>query len=119
MRETFAHEAMIAMEARGDVRAPGAAITVALCGDWEHEPPCPIAPHHTAAVHRGGTVRVRVLFAAEPEVEGEVRGRIDAALALGTLEGPDGTTTRWRLLDSGAGRLRAGELPHAERLRSS
>ncbi|MFI7453649.1 hypothetical protein ACIBQX_39585 [Nonomuraea sp. NPDC049714] len=117
MREAFVHEATIVMEARGDVRVPGAAITVALCGGWEHEPPCPIAPHHTAADRRGGTVRVRVLFAAEPEAEKEVRGRIDAALALGTLDGPDGTTTRWRLLDARPGQLRAGELPHAARLR--
>ncbi|MBN6052428.1 hypothetical protein JYK22_10840, partial [Nonomuraea sp. RK-328] len=117
VREAFVHEATIVMESHGDVRAPGAAVTVALCGDWEHEPPCPIAPHHTAADRRGGTVHLRVLFAAEPEAEGEVRDRIDAALALGALEGPDGGTTRWRLLDARPGRLRAGELPHAERLR--
>ena len=33
--------------------APGGAITVALCGSWDHEPPCPLAPHHTRA-HRSG-----------------------------------------------------------------
>lgn len=115
----FAHEATIVLEAPGDVRAPGAAITVALCGHWDHEPPCPIAPHHTAADRRGGTVRVRVLFAAEAEAESEVRARITAALARGTLTGPDGTTTRWRLLDTRPARPRAEELPHVERLRRS
>jgi hypothetical protein len=114
----FAHEATIVMEAHSDARSPGAAITVALCGHWQHEPPCPIAPHHTAADRRGDTVRVRVLFAVEAEAEDEVRARIDAALARGTLEGPDGVPARWRLLDTGPGRLRAEDLPHTERLRS-
>ncbi|MEU5864395.1 MULTISPECIES: hypothetical protein [unclassified Nonomuraea] len=115
----FAHEATIDMEAHGDVRAPGAAITVALCGHWEHEPPCPIAPHHTTAERRDGAVHLRVLFAADAEAADEVRARIDAALARGALEGPDGVTTRWRLLDTRPGRPHAEELPHAERLRNS
>ena len=33
------------MEPDADVQAPGAAVTVALCGHWEHEPPGPLAPH--------------------------------------------------------------------------
>ncbi|YCK37860.1 hypothetical protein ACNF49_28540 [Actinomadura sp. ATCC 39365] len=117
MRTGFAHEATIVMDADSDVRAPGAAITVALCGHWEHEPPCPIAAHHTAADRRGDVVRVRVLFAAEAAAEADVRARIDAALARGTLDGPDGITTRWRLVDTRPGRPRAAELPHLERLR--
>ena len=32
------------MEPDADVRAPGAAVTVVLCGHWDHEPPCPLAP---------------------------------------------------------------------------
>ncbi|MFB9208585.1 hypothetical protein ACFFV7_45910 [Nonomuraea spiralis] len=116
MRTAFAHEATIVMEDDSDVRALGAAITVALCGHWDHEPPCPVAPHHTAADRRDGVVLVRVLFAAEPDAEDEVRSRIDTALARGTLKGPDGVTSRWRLLDTRPGRPRAEELPHAEQL---
>jgi hypothetical protein len=41
MRQPFAHDAVLAMPAGGDLGAPGAAITVALCGHWEHAPPCP------------------------------------------------------------------------------
>ena len=37
------------MPAPADDGAPGAAVTVALCGHWEHPPPCPLAPHHTRA----------------------------------------------------------------------
>jgi hypothetical protein len=36
MREAFAHEAVLVMEPDADMRAPGAAITVALCGHWDH-----------------------------------------------------------------------------------
>ena len=43
----FVHEAFLSMAPGNDIAAPGAAITVELCGRWEHEPPCPLAPHHT------------------------------------------------------------------------
>jgi hypothetical protein len=52
-REAFAHDAVVELAADGDDRAPGGAITVALCGSWSHEPPCPLAPHHTAAERSG------------------------------------------------------------------
>jgi hypothetical protein len=42
----FVHEAAIDVADGADPRAPGGAITVALCGHWEHEPPCRW-PHHT------------------------------------------------------------------------
>jgi len=104
------------MEADGDVRALGAAVTVALCGHWEHEPPCPLAPHHTAVERDGDQVGVRVLFAAEPAAEAEVRDRIRAALAEARLDGPDGITTRWLLKGSRPGHVREDETGHAARL---
>jgi hypothetical protein len=45
VREVFAHEAVVEMDGDSDASAPGGAITVALCGGWAHEPPCPLAPH--------------------------------------------------------------------------
>ncbi|MFG2130908.1 hypothetical protein ACGFNV_24250 [Streptomyces sp. NPDC048751] len=116
MRRAFAHDAVLLMEADGDVGAPGAAITVALCGHWNHRPPCPLAPHHTSAERSGGEVRLRVLFAAEPAAEQEVRGRIEAALSRAAFDGPDGVTTHWRLYSAGPGPVRKDELGHAERL---
>lgn len=101
------------MEAGGDVRAPGAAITVALCGHWEHQPPCPLAPHHTGAQRSDGQVRLRVLFAAEPSAEAEVRHRIEAALSQASLTGPDGVVTRWQLRSGRRGQLRDDEAQHA------
>ncbi|OIV36838.1 hypothetical protein BIV57_14335 [Mangrovactinospora gilvigrisea] len=111
MRQAFAHDALVAMEPDGDQRAPGAAITTALCGHWEHPPPCPLAPHHTAAERTGtgdgADVRLRILFAADPADEAEVRTRIDSALAAGT---------GWRLRTAGPGRVRENEAAHADEL---
>lgn len=116
MRQAFVHDAVVTMEAVGDVRAPGAAVTVALCGHWDHEPPCPLAPHSTGAQRSGDQVQLRVLFAAEPAAEAEVRRRIEAALAQAALTGPDGATTHWQLRSAQAGRLRDDEAQQAEQL---
>jgi hypothetical protein len=110
MRQVYAHQATIVLTPGTDPGAPGAAITVALCGHWEHEPPCPLAPHHTASSPvdepDDDRLRLRVLFATEPNRAEEVRGRIDAALAAGD----------WQLIDSGCARLDPAERPHGRRL---
>jgi hypothetical protein len=62
MRQAYAHEAVLWMAADGDERAPGAAVTVALCGRWDHEPPCPLASHFIDVVRDDGEVRLRILF---------------------------------------------------------
>ncbi|RAY10877.1 hypothetical protein DPM19_33495 [Actinomadura craniellae] len=116
MRQVFAHDAVVLMRADDDLRAPGAAVTVALCGHWKHEPPCPLAAHHTAAERSGDEVRLRILFAAEPADETEVRDRIEAALSRGRLDGPDGATTRWRFRGAAPGPVGEDEGRHAERL---
>lgn len=118
-RQVFAHDAVVVMGEEDDVRGPGAAITRALCGDWDHEPPCPLAPHHTAAERDGGVVRLRVLFAAEPGDEAEVRRRVDRALAGGQVAAPDGSVCRWRAVSSAAGVVRADEQEHGRRLTAS
>ena len=109
----FAHDAVLSMELGADDRAPGGAITVALCGGWEHEPPCPLAPHHTRTEPAGNEVRLRVLFAAEPHEEPRVRALIDAALAHGTGATPEGGTSSWRLVGTGASEVRPEEQEHA------
>ena len=119
MREVFAHDAVLTMGADDDPRAPGAAITVALCGHWEHEPPCPLAPHHTAAERGGDEVRLRTLFAVEPAREGEVRDLIRDALTAGSLVGGDGLKSRWSLRSSAPAVVRPDEAEHAGRLARS
>jgi hypothetical protein len=116
MREAYAHDAVLTMGPEADLRAPGAAITAALCGHWEHEPPCPLSPHHTRADRRGAEVHLRTLFAAEPALEATVRAAIDGALTGGALTGPDGEPTTWQRVRSGSGEVADGEREHAARL---
>jgi hypothetical protein len=104
MRQAYAHGAVLSGVA--DERDPGAAITVALCGHWDHEPPCPLAPHHIGTTREDETIRLRVLFVTEPHLVDEVRRRIDDALAAGD----------WRLIESGCARVDPGEWDHARRL---
>jgi hypothetical protein len=98
-----------------DAAAPGAAITTALCGHWEHPPPCPLAAHHTRATRDGDTVHLRILFAARPADEATVRRRIEAALAAGTITGPD-DAAHWRLVRAAAAPVAPDEADHARRL---
>jgi hypothetical protein len=116
MRIAFAHEAEIVMDPTADAQAPGAAITASLCGHWDHQPPCPRAPHHTRAERIGAeVVRLRILFATEPEEESAVRADIDAALTGGQLA-DDGRLTGWQPSYSRPSDVRPDEQAHAERL---
>jgi hypothetical protein len=116
MRQAFVQEAVLLMEPHADVQAPGAAVTVALCGHWEHEPPCPLAPHWVSAGENDdGELRVRILFAAEPDQEDEVRRLIGQALS-GRLKFPDGFAAVWQLRASWPSEISAEETGHAELL---
>ena len=116
MRGHYVHTASLRMDPNADPGAPGAAITLELCGSWEHVPPCPLAPHHTSPERNGGAVDLRIVFAVEPTRESEVRGLIEKALASGSLTGPDGVTTRWSVLGTKAGVLTAAERGQAKRI---
>jgi hypothetical protein len=119
MRSAFAHEAVVGMDPDSDTQALGAAVTVALCGHWEHEPPCPIAPHYSSAERLGrDVVRLRVLFATEPELEATVRGSIDSALSRGQF-GQRDQVTGWQLHSTTVVPVDEAELEHARRLAAS
>jgi hypothetical protein len=115
-RTAYAHDAVIAMQTGGSLNAPGAAITVALCGGWDHPPPCPLAPHYVTNVLTGETVTLRVLFATEPANEQRVRSLIDGALETGRSTRPDGEVAIWQLRSASPGEIRAGERDHAAHL---
>ena len=112
----YAHDGVVLLDYDGDPRAPGGRITAELCGNWDHEPPCPLWPHHTHATPEGDTLRVRILFAAEPDLEKHVRQLIRLALWSGEQAGPDGRVTRWMLESESASRVRPEETDHAARL---
>ncbi len=104
-RRPYAHDAVIVAGPDEDDRAPGGAITIALCGDQEHEPPCPLAAHYPGVIRAGDRLRLHVLFAAAPADVDEVRRLIDETLH-----------SRWQVVESGAGVIAADETAHAERL---
>ncbi len=90
----MAAELLLAPDA--DPAAPGAAITTALCGHWEHDGPCQW-PHHTAVVpcgpptqpddqrRTGGPVpiSIRTIFACAPGEEDALHDRVAAGLHAG------------------------------------
>lgn len=71
----WVHEAEIELKPDVDPRAVGGAVTVALCGHWDHEGPCRW-PHNNDFNGR----RFRTLFVAAHADEPDVRRRIRAAL---------------------------------------
>jgi hypothetical protein len=114
---SFAHEAVVELVDDGDPRAPGGAITVALCGTLDHEPPCPLAPHQTSTSATEQGLAVRIVFAAAVEDVAEVHRRIERALAAGEYTGPDGRRTAWQLVaDGGASPVQPTEADLAARL---
>lgn len=115
MRQAFVHQATLVMAPEADQGAPGASVTVALCGHGDHEPPCPLSPHYVHAERVGDELSIRVLFAAEPDAEGEVRRRIDLALS-GQWEFPHGFATPWRLQRSSPDGVSPQERRQGERL---
>ena len=80
----------------GDPAALGGAVTLALCGHWEHDGPCRWE-HFTSSEPDGDGAVVTVSFDAPAAEEQTVRDLIRSALAAGALVGPDGTTTTWQL----------------------
>ena len=81
-RQVYVHRAELQLRPEDDPRAPGGAVTTALCGHWEHEPPCRW-PHHNSEPTGTGDTPFRTVFVAAPEDESEVRQRIEIALRSG------------------------------------
>ena len=108
-RKAFAHDAVVATRDSDCPDAVGGAIANALCGGWDHQPPCPLAPHYVSHTADGETVSLRVVFATEPANEQRVRALIAQALGTGQLTVPEGGVAQWNLLLASEGTLRADE----------
>jgi hypothetical protein len=115
VRQAYVHEAVLETFL-GDEGAPGAAITTALCGAWEHEPPCPLAPHYTGVEREDDRLRLRVLFAAAEADEPEVRRRLTETLERGSTKDREGHPVTWSLATSRPSDVREEERDHAQRL---
>jgi hypothetical protein len=94
------------MDDDADPAAPGAAVTVALCGDWEHTGPCRW-PHNNAIVANSVPARFRTLFVANGSDEQTVRDLIVNGLT---------SVPGWFIVSSGARPIAASEHDLAERL---
>ncbi len=116
MRAAYVHQAVLLLEGGADDREPGAAVTMALCGSWNHPGQCPLAPHHTATHRDGNELVVRVIFAVEGQDEQSVRHQIVAALESGRSTVPDHPAPGWRLVHHRAEEQMGDELDQAGRL---
>jgi hypothetical protein len=96
---SYAATTTLLMHDGSDDRAPGAAITAALCEHWDHEDPCRW-PHRTDTSRRGELLNVRTYFDAPPEEETEVRHLIQSALGSGKLIGQDGSVISWEVVSA-------------------
>jgi hypothetical protein len=112
--QAFVEEATVEMT-DGDPAAVGAAVTVELCGHWEHDGTCQW-PHHTSVSQKGDAVTLRTVFACTPEEEAEVRRRVVAGMTAGTLDGGPKGSSSWVVESVRADEVRASEQKLASRL---
>lgn len=104
--KAFVAEAEIVLDEGCDPAAVGAAVTVVLCGHWEHDGACRW-PHNSAISADRNPARFRTLFVSEAAEENHVRAQIE-----GALRGGDG----WRVIHSRERSVAASERALAERL---
>src|SRR4051812_13860330 len=105
-RDPFVHEAVLQLAEGTDPNAPGGAVTVELCGHWEHEGGCRW-PHNNELRPAGDIATFRTIFVAPPDEEQEVHERIERALR---------SAAGWTVAASGPRPLRPDERPLATRL---
>ncbi len=87
-RRAWVHEALVQLGTNVDPQAVGAAVTIALCGHWQHDGVC-VWPHQNEMADG----RFRTLFVCEPGEEPAVRARIVGAL---------GAPSQWRVVSQSA-----------------
>ena len=108
MKRSFVQCAEVLLESDAEAAAPGGAVTVALCGHWDHAGPCRW-PHETSVTWDGRQGKVRVVFVADEEEEQQVRESIARALTGGECVGPDGKRSCWAATGHSAGVLSESE----------
>ena len=79
MRRAYVYEADLELVPGADPRAPGGAVTVALCGHWNHDGPCRW-PHHSELDADLAPARLRTVFTCTAAEVDDVYRAIDAAV---------------------------------------
>jgi hypothetical protein len=78
-RRAHVYEAELTLAPGADSRAPGGAVTVALCGNWDHDGPCRW-PHYSEIDTDAAPARLRTVFACGDDETGAVHAAIDGAV---------------------------------------
>ena len=118
MRSAVVHEARLRLGDGADAAALGGAVTVEMCGRWDHEGQCRW-PHRTRVREDAGEHVLRVVVVADDDEQDAVRQRIEAALGRGEQTGPDGRTTTWTVVSCRPDDPHGSEVRLAERLSST
>jgi hypothetical protein len=87
-RQAFVCEAELTLPRDTDPAAVGAAVTAALCGDWEHQGPCRW-PHNSHIEPEGDAFAFKTVFVADIVEGADIQKRIGDA-----LRGQEGWTVR-------------------------
>ena len=100
-QHTYAHrlDYRIELTPGSDDRAPGGAVTVALCGHWDHDGACRWPHLSTMEADGDGRHQLSVEFDAPADELEDVKARIHAALTHGQLTGPDGRLSVWTVAE--------------------
>ena len=78
-RGPIAVNARLELVADADPRAPGGAVTMELCGKYQHDGPCRW-PHNSRIDNNSAPARLRTIVVVSAEDRDEVVGRIERAL---------------------------------------
>jgi hypothetical protein len=78
-RRPVAVDVDLRLAADADPRAPGAMVTVALCGHWEHDGPCRW-PHNSRIDDSADPARLRTVAIVEDDERAEVLRRMEDGL---------------------------------------
>jgi hypothetical protein len=105
-RTPFVFEALLRLNEGTDPGAPGAAVTVELCGQVDHEGGCRW-PHNNELCPADDGPNFRTIFIAPAAEEREVRDRIERALR---------SRSGWSVADCGSRALLPEEQSLAARL---
>lgn len=93
----FRINATLYLENGADTRAPGGAVTCALCGHWDHEGACRW-PHFNQIQATDSHYDFWVDVTCSDDDLSEVVQRVSGALHSEQSRGPDGVLQHWRLI---------------------
>ena len=97
--QVFVQQVELVLDEGADPAAPGAMVTVALCGHWDHEGACRW-PHNNGMDATTVPAKLRVIFVAAPDEADDIRASIGRALR--EAEG-------WTVVSSEVARVEDGE----------